>query len=84
MERKLRKCPVCGEWFNTTAEIMVKHFQEYHERAIMKATVIAELAVKRSMLLVRAEFAPWPTSSRLRAAAAVISNQIDRVIAEPA
>jgi len=29
-ERTVRKCPFCGEWFNTTNTIMAKHFLIYH------------------------------------------------------
>ena len=30
MERKLRKCRVCGEWFNTTEGIMLRHYIGHH------------------------------------------------------
>lgn len=30
-ERKLRKCEFCGEWFNTTQEIMSEHLFVKHD-----------------------------------------------------
>lgn len=29
-QRKIRKCPYCKEYFNTTREMMLVHYLKYH------------------------------------------------------
>lgn len=64
-ERKLRQCPRCKEWFNTTSVIMHKHYKLKHEFETNKAFAIAELVIKINMLKTQAKFVPFPESAVL-------------------
>lgn len=69
MERKVRKCPVCGEWFNTTDEIMVKHYWLYHAGPFAEFSRAAALTATRLQLAL-SQFSAALAEARRAAAAA--------------
>lgn len=79
MERKLRQCPCCKEWFNTTFAVMINHYKAKHEFAINKAFAIAELVTKRAWHDAKSRFTPFPECMQHYVAARVIENQISMV-----
>lgn len=80
MERKLRQCPYCKEWFNTTLACMIDHYKEKHESAVNKAFAIAELVTKQAWHDAKSKFTPFPECMQHYVSARVIENQISRVI----
>lgn len=81
-ERKLRKCEICGEWFNTTQGIMLEHYKLKHKFKVDKAFAIAELIMKRHLFLVKAKAAPFPESMTLTMNAIQCETQLSIVIAQ--
>lgn len=84
MERKLMKCGVCQEWFNTTNEIMIEHYRTRHEPLFKKTMAIAELVVKRNLYLAQSRVTPFPLNIQCHVAAALTNDQLQRVISERA
>lgn len=83
MERRLQRCAVCGEWFNTTSLIMLAHYRDKHQRRFNKTNAIAQLVVERAMWFDKAKYAPWPESHRYLLAAQMTHAQLNLVIQTP-
>ena len=79
---KLRKCNACGEWFNTTQSVMFEHYKLKHEFIINKTFVIAELVMKRELLLFKAKLAPFPECLTFTLAAVSADSQLQMVISQ--
>lgn len=84
MERKLRQCGVCGEWFNTTHEIMIDHYRTRHEPLFKKTMAIAELVVKKNLFLAQSIVTPFPLNLQCHMMAAVTDSQLQRVVSTKA
>lgn len=78
--RKLIKCPVCNEWFNTTPAVMIEHYKLKHEFIVNKSFAIAELIVKRELFLAKAKVAGFPENLNLIMSAYLADNQLQRVM----
>jgi len=77
---KLRKCNICGEWFNATQSIMFEHYKLKHKFAADKTFKIAELIIKRELLSLKAKFAPFPESLILTMEAVAVNAQLQMVV----
>ncbi len=82
MKRTLRKCPACGEWFNTTTAVMHEHYKARHERPFLKALEIARLVLMREHYLAQARLAPIPANIQYCTIAALTNDQLNRVASQ--
>jgi len=80
MKRKLQKCKVCNEWFNTTSAIMIEHYKLKHEPQFAKSLALTEFTVKLAMFQRQAELAPWPLSMGYQLSAVMTAQQINVVL----
>ena len=84
MERQLVKCPVCGEWFNTTGLIMLQHVGKHIDSPKgRKIRALAELAARAVMLNGLATMVRFPFSIMYMIQAALCIDQYHRVLATP-
>ena len=79
MKTKLRQCPVCKEWFNTTTAMMSEHYNVNHEFIFRKTFAIAELTLKKTWHDVMAKNTEFPECMQHYVAARVAESQIFRV-----
>ena len=79
MERQLRQCPCCKEWFNTTSAIMIDHYKIKHEFVTNKAFEVARLAALVPLLAERAKSEPFPKSMMTAIEAHMVQFQIMQV-----
>ena len=76
METKLRQCPVCREWFNTTSPVMIEHYKLKHKFATDKAFAIADLVFKAAWHDAISHVTPFPECMQHYTAARVAENQM--------
>lgn len=79
MDRRLRRCPICKEWFNTTSVVMTDHYNLKHRFALEKALFIAELIIELAIFDAKSRFMPFPESMHNYLAARMTEHQIARV-----
>jgi len=81
VERKLRKCATCREWFNATTAVMVKHYEAKHQFDLDKMSEVLRLASALIVSKFKAISTPWPMCMQYMVEFEMINHQIQRVIA---
>lgn len=76
METKLRQCPVCKEWFNATASVMIEHYKLKHKFITEKTFAIAELVFKSAWHDAQSRVTMFPECMQHYVAARQAESQI--------